>query len=141
MLRGLALLILLHAAPDVMAQPPVNSWSANTQTRPAEDENPACPSLRGTALKHVTAISHLQGLIEKDASAPPRTIKGLVKTWMGEPHANAALVKKRSQLDKERSLIEDLNRLAASLGCMPVDVEAELTAIGPKVVAPELPDR
>ncbi len=133
---GAALLFLAAAGGLSATARPIDSrWSHGTEVK-SDDANTTCAGLEAAIHKRVLTMFQLQQAIDKQLKSPPPSVKGLFKSWLGEPYTSAALTKQSDRLVKEMSAAKELNRIAATVGCAPIDIDGEINKEAAKVLPP-----
>lgn len=90
------------------------------------DPDPTCDGLQRSLMKHVTTLFGLKQSLDKAAQEPPQNLKSMFKSWSGQQQVSQNQQRLTRLMDREREMSAELNRMAASVNCAQIDVDAEL---------------
>lgn len=108
-----------------------DAWSSRTETvadpAAAEAGNPQCQALKRNVMAKVASIRALRDQIEKEKSAPPKTVVGTLQKMMGESYTSDAAAKSSRKIVEARKSADELNSLLDAANCSRVDIDDEVS--------------
>ncbi len=126
----------------------ISDWQSRTDAVPSKaadalyPPDSPCAPIHQNIQTRIKTIRKLRADIERSNAAPPGTVVGTFKKWMGEGYESPAAAKYTRKISEAWNAAEELNARLTAANCPPVDIEKEVakgqTAAGDTpIAAPE----
>lgn len=114
----------------------VSDWQSRTDAAPSKSADALyppdspCAPIHQNIQTRIKSIRKLRADIDRSNAAPPTTVVGTLKKWMGDGYESPAAAKYTRKISEAWNAAEELNARLVAANCPPVDIEKEVAKGG-----------